>query len=441
MNLNPFKSRTTKPLFRMQGEGDSGDSSNFIGELAEQIASQYLREGDISGPSGFRGFRDNAIRFSPIVRATTVISSLVAQMVASMSLSVRDGMDRKVENERTRACLRLLRHSPDMGITPGHMFIEDAMQDYLLDGNALIRVMYRGNTREPEKLIRYEPEKAHTSGDEMAAGPLVYYAIPSLSYESGQDMIPAREMAHVRWPFLWRSRAMADRNWFAPSPVALLRREIVTGITAEMYAQLRFRKAPLTQLLVNYEYDAKANLKADARKQILRQLANIIANEGMLPIFGGRNTQEISASPVHEHTNMSRSYQVETIARFYGLPLPLLSVPVGQWSRGINEQVMKMAWRTCIQPHMSRLLSALKLKMLMPNEMFIVDPTELVRGDASGISEMITAMNGDAQRNPIASRAEMRRMAGLPSEPEEEIEETLQPKTEGGEMTAMDSSS
>ena len=107
---------------------------------------------------------------------------------------------------------------------------------------------------------------------------------------------------------------------------------------------------------------------------------------------------------------------MEEIARIYGLPLPLLSAPLGQWTRGVNEQVMKMAWRTGVRPHLDRFLGALKTRLLLPGERFEVDPSEFVRGDAGGISDMLTAMQGDAQRNPVASERELRHIAGLPRE-------------------------
>ena len=132
----------------------------------------------------------------------------------------------------------------------------------------------------------------------------------------------------------------------------------------------------------------------------------------------GATVTEIKEPPVHESVVAGRSYQVEEVARFYGLPMPLMSAPIGQWTRGINEQVMKMAWRTGIRPHLDRLLKSLQTRLLQPGERFEPDPTDMIRGDGSAIAELTNAWQGDAQRNPIASREEIRHMAGLPRTPE-----------------------
>ena len=116
-----------------------------------------------------------------------------------------------------------------------------------------------------------------------------------------------------------------------------------------------------------------------------------------------------------------REFQVQEIARFFGYPLPLVSMPIGQWTRGVNEQVMQMAWRTGFRTHLDRLLSVLSLGLLPMGERFEPDPTAFVRGDSASMAELVMALQGDAQRDPVASRSELRHMSGLPNEPPQPI--------------------
>ena len=86
---------------------------------------------------------------------------------------------------------------------------------------------------------------------------------------------------------------------------------------------------------------------------------------------------------------------------------------------------MKMAWRTGIRLHLDRFLAPYKTRLLLPGERFEVDPSEFVRGDASGIAELVRVLQGDAQHNPVASREELRHISGLPREPDGEITPTV----------------
>ena len=200
----------------------------------------------------------------------------------------------------------------------------------------------------------------------------------------------------------------------------------------DAYMRGRFKNAPRANVVIGYDLE-KAGLKdmtPDQRKEVTDTVAETLMKTPAFAAMGGE-LMEISAAPVHEHALEARSQMVEEVARFYGLPLPILSAPIGQWTRGVNEQVMKMAWRTGVRPHLDRLLSAFQTRLLMPGERFEVDPTEFVRGDAAGISEMLMATQGDSQRDPVASRPELRRIAGLPRVPDGEIAKTRTEKGDG----------
>ena len=406
---------------------------DFIAQLATHLAAQQFGDGDLPDTLQFSGSqRDRFIRFPPLFRAVSIISSLCAQMMCNGGMTVRNADDAKVVNRRTSRILELLGHSPDGGITPAENFVEDVMADYLLDGNALVEAMMMPNMV-PIGLVRYRSHGAFTVQD---GGPVAYRAQRALSTDGMLYTISARDMIHTRWPLLRRGYlAEHHRMYFAASPVSLFARQFVTGLIQDAYLQGRFNKAPLTGLLVNYEVgDDKTGGRPTPTpvqiKEIGETLAEMAKKSGVITGYGSRG-MEVTGTPVHEHTLAARAQLVEEIARIYGLPLPLLSAPLGQWTRGVNEQVMKMAWRTGVRPHLDRFLGALKTRLLLPGERFEVDPSEFVRGDAGGISDMLTAMQGDAQRNPVASERELRHIAGLPREPDGTIKPTVQPKPDG----------
>ena len=432
------------PFGKRSASMEGGDE--FAQVLAQHLVAQAFGEGDILEASQFGGLRrrDQFIRFPPVARAVGLIGAITGQMATNGGLTVRDSDDRKVMNRRVNRVLELLSHSPDGGLTPALYFVEDAMADYLLDGNALIRPLFNAPMM-PMALVRYRPQGAYTLTDD---GPLTYQAQPALRPDGMLHLIPGREMVHVRWPHLESDRlGSSARQYFAVPTVTLFAQQFIIGLLQDAYVRKRYQNAPVTQLLLSQKFENTPNAKPDNRRAIQDTLAEVLRNNPGLAVFDVDATQMDSA-PVHEAVLDAGSKQVEVAARIYGLPPPLLALPVGQWSRGVNEQVMKMAWRTGLRIHVDRFLAACKTRFLLPGERFEVDPSEFVRGDASGVAELLMAMQGDAQRDPVASREELRHLAGLPREPDGEIPTTkrdndgpdeppprrrLPPPTDGGD--------
>ena len=415
MRLWPFSRReSVAPV--MQGDA-------VLEQLAKHLAAQAFGDGELADSTQVPGGqRDQFIRFPPLARAVTIISSVCAQMVCSGGLSIRDREDRKVENRRAMRVLELLSHSPDGGVTPAHCFIEDVMADYLLDGNALVVPTMTAGMM-PMSLVRYRPHGAYTVQDD---GPLAYQAMKALSRDGLLETIPARDMIHVRWPLMQRGQLGENaREYFAIPPVTLLARPVAIGLLQDAFVKARFKNASIASVVMEYVAEGEIGIKTtpEQRKEVSAAVEEAITGRGAFAAIGGK-PHELTGSPVHEHTSQSRSQIVEAIGRFYGLPGPLMGQPIGQWARGVNEQVMKMAWRAGIKTHLDRLLSAFKTRLLMPGERFEADYSEFVRGDATGIAEWTMAMQGDAQRDPVASQRELRHQAGLPREPDGMIQST-----------------
>ena len=388
-------------------EGDA-----LLEQLARHLAAQAFGDGEITeGTAVPGGQRDRFIRYTPLGRAVSLVSGFMSQLLCGSALTIRDREDNLVNGRRTDRIMELLTHSPDGGVTPGHTFIEDCASDYLLDGNALIRPTMLSNMM-PAMLTRYRPHGAHTVRD---GGPLAYQAQPA--HGVGElETIPARDMMHIRWPLMQRGQlGEHGREHFAVAPVTLFARALITGMLQDAYARGRFEKAPLAALLLSHENERLEKMEPKQKAQLLEVASQMLANSPVLASLQVKGT-ELAASPVHEHVIASRDFQVREVAAMYGLPLPLMSAPIGQWTRGVNEQVMKMAWRSGVRQHVDRFLAPFKTRLLLPGERFEVDPAEMVRGDASSIAELVMALQGDAQRDPVASRNELRRISGLPAQ-------------------------
>lgn len=396
-------------------------SDPFLSKLAEALTSIEIQIEELI-PANDLGSRNKSIRYPAFSRAVTLISGVVAKLLTNGGLQVRTAKDELVENDRTARILDLFAAYPD-SVNHAYAFFQDAVADYLIDGNCLLRTDRIG-TR-VRRLIRYDSRDARCMRDESDYP--VYYAYRSFSYDGRMEMIPHNEICHVRFPLLKsavRANNDNDRSYFAQPTINLLRSALNIGLKQEEAIRVSLSKSGRPTVHVNYNEDYSADL-TQAQKKAIREKVNEKFTEGDIVVTFGADSKVLDATPQENTIRLMRDYQVEDVARVFGLPLPLLSVPVGQWSRGINEQIMKLTWRTCFSLHFEAFASCLGARLLSKGEMFVPDITDFVRGDASGIAELVNASQGDAQRNPVASRGELRHMMGLPREPEEEIKDTI----------------
>ncbi len=118
-------------------------------------------------------------------------------------------------------------------------------------------------------------------------------------------------------------------------------------------------------------------------------------------------------TPQDREAKELRKFQVQEVARAFGVPAPLLNVDITNWGSGI-EQLAKLFFRFGLRQHLDRILTPFQVRLLQPGDRFWVDTADLLRGDADAIHQMVMALRGDAQRPALASREELRHLAGLP---------------------------
>lgn len=408
---------------------EGGDLDAFSEEVAKHLNALRLEGVDLSLVGDGVNQRNVFICHPALARAVSLISGVCASMVVN-DLSVRDKKGQRVDNRRTDDLLTVLANSPDGGMTASLTFFEDVFSDYLLDGNGLFGRRYRGGSDKPT-LKRYVSQSAYItrSNDDT----YTYQARPAFFTIGDLEPVPLKEMVHVRWPMLRRSQGTSyQRDIFATSCVQLLNTQIRVSLKQDKYILEWYDKAPKPGVHVNYDPEVAKELGPKQKRKIIDALSKLLTTGGPVVTFGGESKM-IGGQAQDTATKELRQYQAHVIAQFYGVPLPLLSWEMGQWSRGINEQLLRLAWRTCFKPHLDRLLEAMSLRLLSNGEKFHPDPTAFVRGDSAAAAEFINSLRGDAQRDPIASDRELRHAAGLPRDVDGEIQKTRIVKEGAGE--------
>ena len=132
-------------------------------------------------------------------------------------------------------------------------------------------------------------------------------------------------------------------------------------------------------------------------------------------LAGEPKVAPIGSTPADTESLASRQFQVEEVARIYGVPPAILGQNSNAYGAAI-ESLTKGFYKFGIRQHIDRMIRAAEVKLLPNNLRFEIDPTSLLRGDADAVSKLIMALGGTAQNPPVATIPEMRKLAGLPQE-------------------------
>ena len=386
-----------------------GDSLGF------HLLSQQFSAGLPSFAFGLFPTRNNAVVYAALHRCVQLVTCAIAGLICNSGLRVvtRDG--HRVDNRRTKYLLDVMCETMDDGDTPSYTFFTDLGADYLLDGNGLM-VPEFGSTGLFKGARRFEPWTATTTSDR------IYHMIAAGSDDQGAEYFAKRDVVHVRWP-LMQGNNYTGRRGFALSPISLLRTAIQVGLGSDRYVLDWYGGGTKTRTHLDYEVGEdkafKSHPTAEQKREIHKWVRAQTQNAGPLVTFGAKS-QKIDETPQDRQMQFLRDFQVQEVARFFGVPLPLLSVNIQQWGASVNEQIAKLGYRWGVKLHMDGMLAAIGLRLLQRGERFQPDPMMLTQGDAEAITELIRALRGDAQGGPVATGPELRRMAQLPIEPEGE---------------------
>ena len=121
--------------------------------------------------------------------------------------------------------------------------------------------------------------------------------------------------------------------------------------------------------------EGKQPLNKPQRDEVLQWVQKFSKSREPLVTFGGKSTK-IEDSPQDSEARGLREFQVQEIAKVYGVPAPLLGVDVTEWGQGI-EQLAKLFWRFGARQHLERFLAPFQNRLLRPGDRFHVDTTDL----------------------------------------------------------------
>ena len=399
------------------------DTDQYLSDTAQRI-EDALNGGYYDFSAAIGNIRNASLAFPAYYRVVTLLSSMVAQLITGGSLRVYDREGRQVESKVVDDLKRLLEWSPD-GDTPASQWIEDLCCDYLIDGNGLIQVdhdwdgsrtdyygrpMYK-NIRRFNRLSVWDANCYEDTG-----GQTVYKARYFGRNRTGQEHeFRAREVAHVRWPLSLRTSTTSQSNrWnFAPAPVRLMRAALEIGLASDEYITTFYKESNHSSIGIALKED---NIDIKDMKAINENINSAFKGRRPITLPGDGTFYNLKNLASNKDLEMLRRFQVEDIARVYGIPGPVAGANLTQWGQGISE-LNKMFWSQCLHQHINRVLAPLQFKFLEPGQQMDIDPIDFTKGDLAATAALITATIGDAQRDQVATPQEARRWVDLPPQP------------------------
>lgn len=299
--------------------------------------------------SGVTVGESTALSVAAVWRAVSLISQTIAQLPMRTV--------REVEGVRTPVRSFLDDPGGPEGLTPFN-WKETVLAHLLLQGNAFLLHVYNG----AGALVALEPIHPLCVGievDRKAPGGKVFRA----TTDDGQSKVfTTEQMTHIMGLSVDGIRGMGV--------VEMARNSLGTTVAGDRAAARMLESGSTMVGFVSPEHDVEAHQAAQIRDEINRN-ATGWENAGGIPVFNrALKFTPVVMTATDAQFLQSRQFQVEEIARWFGIPPHALmqSEKSTSWGTGIEEQNRGLA-RTVLAPWTARIEQA--LSRLLPAPRFV----------------------------------------------------------------------
>ena len=376
---------------------------------------------------GFVSSEGAILHYPTLYRVITLLSGAFSMLVMQGRLHVEDQDGMRVKTRRARAAVRLLTEEPDGGMTSPGTWHEEMATDYLLRGNALAaqEEMVGGALG---KLRRLDPSDATITPTTDESG----YSYRARAYDGsdGYRLYDSSRVIHARWPRVRRSSAWRyNKRWpFAEQPIRVVRAATTTGMEADRHVREFFQQSGAHKSAFAITYPGQLNKVQ--RGELADYMRQYRRSRDPLVLGDNATVHQLAPRAQTDSGLHLRQFQVRETCRPFGVPPECIGEGQSTWGAGIAE-LGRFLWRFGLSLHVFRLLNGYAALILEPGEQFVVDPIALIREAPDKMAATIQALQGDAQRPPVATREELRHIAGLSREADGEFVQIEPPAPAG----------
>lgn len=320
----------------------------------------------------------NAIRYTPVYRAVTLIANDIARIPLEVTASGADSLLR----------------SPST-LMSAFEFRRTMTMQVLLWGNAFAAIQ-RTRGGEYLELVLLAPDTV--SLDTTTSVPFYRTA------DFGD--LPLESVFHLRAP-------SASGLW-GDSPIALCRTSLQILAAQETMAKTSYENAGNPKIAIIHQQKLDPALMQKVEDYYMQRHGGS-ANAGKPVVLGdGVRVERISSTLDDTGLEAARRYSIGDVSRIYGIPASYLSEDVGS-SYGSLEWLSRMYVDSCLRAWLEVWGSEIRTKLATPFDSVAFDTDELVR---PGMAETMAALRtgveaGFITRNEARARLDLDPLPGL----------------------------
>ena len=320
----------------------------------------------------------NALRYTPVYRAVTLIASDIARIDTTISATGADSLFK----------------SPSRYMS-AYEFRRAMTMQVLLYGNAFAAIN-KTIGGELLELIMLQPDTV------------------TLDLTSGEPIYKTREYGDLTRDQVFHLKAPNTNGLWGESPVSLCRTSLQLLAAQEDMALKAYSNAGNPKIALVHP----GPLSLEARQRIMsdyEQKHAGTANTGKpLVLAEGMRIERISSTLDDAGLQAARQYSVGDVSRIYGVPSSYLSENVGP-SYGTLEWLSRMYVDACLMPWLQTWSAEILSKLATPFDTVDFDVDELVRpGMAETMASLRTAVEaGFLTRNEARDELDMEPLPGL----------------------------
>lgn len=344
-----------------------GNSPQNLYSIADPLLIQFFGGGH-PNYSGVTVGESGALAISAVYRAVSLISGTVASLPMRTLRDIGDG-----RVQRTRSFL----DEPGGPDGPTQFeWTETVLSHLLLHGNAYLVHVYNGAgviaRLEPVHPLCVSVELPRPDDQQQPVGGKWF----KVHLENGQmRILDARDLTHIP--------ALSTDGVRGQSPIEVARNSLGIAIAADRAAAKMFANGLLNPILVSPKEDIEQEEAKDVKDGFQRNAAGWENAYEVAVVNRSIDVHQLTMSAADAQFLQSRHFQVEEIARWFGVPPHLLMQTDKQtsWGTGVAEQNRGLA-RTVLVPWASRIQE--RLSRLLPSPRFVeFDMAGLERGSPS----------------------------------------------------------
>lgn len=365
--------------------------SMFGGRATHQnTGSQIGEPGNYATPSAQTVTEDTALTIS----AVWACARLISETVASLPLNVYEITDTGPEVAKNNNLHTILHTKPNARQTSIE-FRETMTLNLVMHGNAYA-LIERNNLGQVTSLV---PLAAQQTQPKLLADESLVYEYYS---EKGVAVYAENSILHVR---------LFGNGMVGLSPLAYARNSIGLGLATEEFGTTYFTNGGKPSGILMLD-KVLSDEQRDAVRKNFSTLVEGSSNANRLMVLeASMKYEQVQINPSDMQMIEARRFQVEDVARFFGVPSVLINdnSQSTTWGTGIEAIVLGF-YKLNLRPYLTRFEQAYQNKLLSP-----VDRAKysiehvfegLLRGDSKSRAEFYSKMvqNGLMTRNEVRSK-------------------------------------